>query len=26
VVVNRFGQRDNIGCLEGNGQLVRHLS
>ena len=26
VVVNRFGQRDNIGFLEGNGQLVRHLS
>lgn len=26
VVVNRFGQGDNIGFLEGNGQLVRHLS
>jgi len=25
VVVNRFGQRDNIGFFEGNGQLVRHL-
>ena len=26
VVVNRFGQRENIGFLEGDGQLVRHPS
>ena len=26
MVVNRFGQGDNIGFLEGNGQLVRHPS